>query len=106
LDETHSGDAGLGGAPAGEIDEGARQIHPDRLAAWRRGARQLDGQAAAAAADVADPLTRARIDGLQQVGRHRLCQALALRPRCHPSLVVPAPGLRLVGHGDTVTRRH
>ena len=64
---------------------------------------QRDGQAAAAAADVADPLTRARVDRLHEIRRDGLGQALALRPCRHPPLVVPTLGLRLVGHDDTVT---
>ena len=85
-----------------QVEERRGEVDAERLATRGHGLRQRDGEGPAATADVAHALTGLCGDVPQQERCDRLGETLTFRPRGRPAVVVPAPGLRFVGQGDTV----
>ena len=85
LHEAHVRTTGLLGPRCrANSSRGAEMSSPDDLTVGRHGIGQGDRQGAAAAPDVADPLTRAGVGRLEEVGRHGVGEPLPLGPRRRP----------------------
>ena len=84
-------------APAGQLNQGAGEVHADHTTCAPDELRRRKGGSSAARSDVEDRQPGPQGSGAEQSGRDGTRQTLTVGPRLGPTLVVPPAPFGLVG---------